>query len=49
MIKRFGVHGLIEYRRYSFGGAFLVVGKKWITLKRGSMPQGGHGTIPWGA
>lgn len=37
MVKRFSILGIIEYRRYSFGGAFLIVGKKWFTLKRGSI------------
>lgn len=37
MLKRFSVFGVIEYRRYGFGGVFLIIGKKWFTLKRGSI------------
>ena len=38
MVKRIGFPGFIEYRRYGFGGAYLIIGRKWFTLKRGSMP-----------
>nr|DAZ23002.1 MAG TPA: hypothetical protein [Caudoviricetes sp.] len=38
MIKRFGIPGLIEFREYGFGGIYLVIFRKWFTLKRGSMP-----------
>ena len=38
MVKRIGFPGVIEYRRYGFGGAYLIIGHKWFTLKRGSMP-----------
>lgn len=38
MVQRFNLFGLIEYRRYGFGGVYLIVGQKWFTLKRGSMP-----------
>ena len=29
--------GLSEYRRYGFGGVYLIVGRKWFTIKRGSI------------
>jgi hypothetical protein len=38
MVQRFSFFGLIEYRRYSFGDVYLIIGQKWLTLKRGSMP-----------
>lgn len=38
MVQRFSIFGLIEYRRYGFGCAYLIIGRKWFTLKRGSMP-----------
>ena len=25
----------IEYRRYAFGGVYLIIGHKWITLRKG--------------
>lgn len=38
MVQQFSLFGLIEYRRYGFGGVYLIIGRKWFTLKRGSMP-----------
>lgn len=38
MTKRFGLLGIIEFRQYGFGGTYLIIGHKWFTLKRGSMP-----------
>lgn len=38
MVKRYGVfigRLRIEYRRYAFGGVYLVIGRKWITLNSG--------------
>jgi hypothetical protein len=32
MFRRFGIPGFLEYRRYSCG-AYLIVGRKWFTLK----------------
>lgn len=28
MVQRFSLFGLIEYRRYGFGGVYLVIGRK---------------------
>ena len=38
MVKRLGFPGFIELRWYGYGGIYLVVGRVWFTLKRGSMP-----------
>ena len=38
MVQLFSFFVLIEYRLYSFGGVYLIIGQKWLTLKRGSMP-----------
>ena len=37
MVRRYSFFGLIEYRRYGFGGVYLIVGRKWFTIKRGSI------------
>lgn len=40
MIKRYGIPGILEYRRYSFGGVYIIIGRRLIlTLKRGSISQ----------
>nr|DAZ16151.1 MAG TPA: hypothetical protein [Caudoviricetes sp.] len=38
MVKRLGFPGVIELRWYGYGGIYLIVGRVWFTLKRGSMP-----------
>lgn len=38
MVWRFGIPGVFEIRRYVFGEVYLIIGKAWFTLKRGSMP-----------
>ena len=38
VIKRFGIPGFIEFRKYGFGGTYLIIGQVWLTLRRGSMP-----------
>lgn len=38
MVQRFSLFGLVEYRRYGFGEIYLIIGRKWFTLKRGSTP-----------
>ena len=38
LVKRLGFPGFIELRWYGYGGIYLVVGRVWFTLKRGSMP-----------
>ena len=32
MVRRYSFFGLIEYRRYGFGGVYLIVGRKWFTI-----------------
>lgn len=34
MARRFSLFGLIEYRRYSFGAEYLIIGKRWHTIRR---------------
>jgi len=36
MIKQYGITGIIELRKYEFGGVYLIVGNKWFTLKEGN-------------
>lgn len=38
MVKQLGFPGFIELRWYGYGGIYLIVGRVWFTLKRGSMP-----------
>ena len=36
MVKQLGFPGFIELRWYGYGGIYLIVGRVWFTLKRGS-------------
>ena len=37
MAKQLGFPGFLELRWYGYGGIYLIVGRVWFTLKRGSM------------